>query len=65
MNKKTWHLDEVVSDLEKLGVTCKDNNGNWKPIDSILQEIAKHWDSTKDLIKHYFNIKEEESCPKS
>ena len=59
MNKKTWYLDEIVSDLEKLGVTCKDNNGNWKTTENILQDIAEHWENTKDLIEEYFNSKEE------
>lgn len=61
MNKTTWHLnlDEVVSNIEKLGVTCKDSNGNWRTAEDILQEIAEQWDNTKDLIEDYFNNKEE------
>lgn len=58
MNKKTWYLDEVVSDLEKLGVTCKDSNGNWKNTEEILQDIAEHWSNTKDLVEDYFHSKE-------
>lgn len=61
MNKTTWHLnlDKVVSDIEKLGVTCKDSDGNWRATEDILQEIAEQWDNTKDLIEDYFNNKEE------
>lgn len=59
MNKKTWYLDEVVSGLEKLGVACKDSNGNWRATEDILQEIAENWDNTKDLIEDYFHSKEE------
>lgn len=59
MNKKTWYLDEVVSGLEKLGITCKDSNGNWRATEDILQEIAENWDNTKDLIEDYFHSKEE------
>ena len=59
MNKKVWYLDKIVSDLEKVGVTCKDSNGNWRNTEEILQDIAEHWEDTKDLIKKYFNNKEE------
>lgn len=59
MSKKTWYLDEVVSNLEKLGVICKDNNGNWRGTEEILQDIAEHWENTKDLVEEYFNNKEE------
>lgn len=59
MNKKAWYLDELTSGLEKLGVTCKDSNGNWRATEDILQEIAANWDNTKDLIEDYFHSKEE------
>ena len=42
------NLDEVVSTIEKLDVTCKDNDGNWKTIEEILQEIAEKWDNALD-----------------
>ena len=47
MNKKIWYLNKVVSDLEKLGITCKDNNGNWRNTENVLQDIAKLWDNKK------------------
>lgn len=63
MNKDCWYLDNLVSGLEKLGITCKDSEGNWKTTESILQEIAEKWDTVYDMFKNkeelskFFNLK--------
>lgn len=51
MNKDCWYLDNFVSGLEKLGITCKDSDGNWRTTESILQEMAEKWDSVYDMFK--------------
>lgn len=63
MNKDCWYLDNFVSEFEKLGITCKDSEGNWKTTESILQEMAEKWDTVYDMFKNkeelskFFNLK--------
>lgn len=63
MNKDCWYLDNFVSGFEKLGITCKDSEGNWKTTESILQEMAEKWDTVYDMFKNkeelskFFNLK--------
>ena len=47
MSNFTNNVD-IVSALEKIGISCKDSNGNWENIEDILQEIAKQWKNKEE-----------------
>lgn len=36
-----------VSALKEFGIFCKDENGNWKNVEEILQELANQWNKEK------------------
>lgn len=42
---------DIVSALKEFGISCKDNNGNWKELKDILQEVANQWNDMTNLFK--------------
>lgn len=38
------NLEKIISELDELGIHCKDNDGNWRTIEDVFQDLAKKWE---------------------
>lgn len=46
-------VNDISKALSKVGIALLDNNGNWRDMETIFDEIAQKWDSLDDKTKNY------------